>query len=78
VYMLWMYQRVVFGTTANPENRRLRDLSPLEWAVVLPVVALIFWIGVYPVPFTAKTEATVDALLQQVETKAGAVRLGAR
>ncbi|MGH7322755.1 MAG: NADH-quinone oxidoreductase subunit M, partial [Candidatus Rokuibacteriota bacterium] len=49
VYMLWMYQRVVFGTVTDPENRRLRDLSPREWAVVLPVVVLIVWIGVYPV-----------------------------
>ena len=78
VYMLWMYQRVVFGTTTDPENLRLRDLSPREWALVLPVVALIVWIGVYPAPFTSKTEATVEALIQQVETKAGAVRLGAR
>jgi NADH-quinone oxidoreductase subunit M len=78
VYMLWMYQRVVFGTTNDPENRRLRDLSAREWAVVLPVVILIVWIGVYPVAFTAKTEATVEALIQQVETKAGAVRLGSR
>jgi NADH-quinone oxidoreductase subunit M len=78
VYMLWMYQRVAFGQVTNPENRRLTDLSPREWALVLPLVALIVWIGVYPVAFTAKTEATVDALVQQVETKAGAVRLGAR
>jgi NADH-quinone oxidoreductase subunit M len=78
VYMLWMYQRVIFGTITDPENRRLRDLSPREWAVVLPVVVLIVWIGVYPVAFTAKTEVTVEALIQQVESKAGAVRLGAR
>jgi NADH:ubiquinone oxidoreductase subunit 4 (subunit M) len=37
---------------------------------VLPLVLLIVWIGVYPIAFTAKTEATVEALLAQVQSKA--------
>jgi NADH-quinone oxidoreductase subunit M len=70
VYMLWMYQRVAFGAVTHDENRTLRDLSLREWVVVLPLVLLIVWIGVYPAAFTGKTEATVEALLAQVQSKA--------
>jgi NADH-quinone oxidoreductase subunit M len=74
VYLLWMYQRVIFGEITHEENRRLRDLTPREWAVLVPVIALIVWIGVYPAAFTGKTEATVEALIMQVEAKTGVNR----
>jgi NADH-quinone oxidoreductase subunit M len=72
VYLLWMYQRVIFGEVTHAENGRLRDLSPREWAVLAPVVILIVWIGVHPTTFTGKTEAAVDALITEVQTKASA------
>jgi NADH-quinone oxidoreductase subunit M len=72
VYMLWMYQRVIFGEVRRNENRALPDLTPREWAVLLPVLLFIFWIGVYPVPFTDVTEASVQALISQVQTQAAA------
>ena len=74
VYLLWMYQRVIFGEVTHEENRRLRDLTPREWAVLVPVVTLIVWIGVYPAAFTGKTQATVEALIMQVEAKTGVNR----
>jgi NADH-quinone oxidoreductase subunit M len=70
VYLLWMYQRVVFGEVTHEANRRLADLTPREWALLVPVLVLIVWIGVYPAAFTGKTEATIAALLAQVESKA--------
>jgi NADH-quinone oxidoreductase subunit M len=70
VYLLWMYQRVVFGEVRHEANRRLTDLTPREWAVLAPVLLLIVWIGVYPKPFTGKTEAAVQALIAQVQIKA--------
>ena len=70
VYLLWMYQRVIFGEVTHEENRRLVDLSPREWALLAPVLLFIVWIGVYPAAFTGKTEATIAALLAQVESKA--------
>jgi NADH-quinone oxidoreductase subunit M len=70
VYLLWMYQRVVFGPLTREENRRLADLSPREWALVVPLVVFIVWIGVYPTAFTGPTEATIDALIAQVQSKA--------
>ena len=70
VYMLWMYQRVIFGPLVHEENRRLADLRLREWAVVIPLVLFIVWIGVYPSHFTGPTEASVDALIAQVQSKA--------
>jgi len=70
VYLLWMYQRVALGEIRHEANRRLRDLTPREWAVLVPVLVLIVWIGVYPKAFTSKTEASVQALIAQVESKA--------
>jgi len=71
VYLLWMYQRVIFGDVTHEANRGLRDLATREWAVLVPVVALIVWIGVYPAAFIGKTETTVEALIAQVEAKTG-------
>src|SRR5438876_286598 len=70
VYLLWMYQRVIFGEVTNPENRSLRDLDLREWALLAPVMLFIVWIGVYPIAFTGKMEATVDALIAAVQSKA--------
>src|SRR6185295_19925414 len=70
VYLLWMYQRVIFGEVTHAENRTLSDLTPREWALITPVLLFIVWIGVYPAAFTGKMEATVDALIAQVQSKA--------
>ncbi len=72
VYLLWMYQRVIFGEVTHEENRRLPDLSLREWVILVPVLACVVWIGVYPVALTGKTEASVQALITQVQTKAAA------
>jgi NADH-quinone oxidoreductase subunit M len=72
VYLLWMYQRVIFGVVTKDVNLRLPDLSVREWAILLPILALIVWIGVYPSTFTGLTEASVEALIAQVQAKATA------
>ena len=64
-----------FGEIAREENRGLPDLSLREWAVLAPVVAFIVWIGVYPTAFTGKTEASIEALIAQVQSKAAAQRV---
>jgi NADH-quinone oxidoreductase subunit M len=76
VYMLWMYQRVCFGEITNEANRGLPDLTGREWAVLLPVLLFIVWIGVYPRPFTGMTEASVQALIAQVQSKAAVAAVG--
>ncbi|MCX7992995.1 MAG: hypothetical protein N2651_04925, partial [Fimbriimonadales bacterium] len=54
-YMLWMFQRVFYGPTPT-RWRELPDLRPAELALVLPLIALIFWIGVRPSSLTAPME----------------------
>jgi hypothetical protein len=46
--MLWMLQRMTQGPLTNQENRRLRDLNPRELCTILPLVGLMFWIGLAP------------------------------
>jgi NADH-quinone oxidoreductase subunit M len=67
VYMLWMFQRVMFGPVTHEENRHLPDLTVREWVVLVPVLLFIVWIGVYPQPFLKPTEASVKQLLAQVQ-----------
>ncbi len=72
-YMLTMYKHVVFGPLKNPALETLTDLSPREVLSVLPIVVLIFWIGIYPKPFLNRIEPTVEVLLARLE-RAGATR----
>ncbi|MFZ5875276.1 MAG: complex I subunit 4 family protein [Nitrospirota bacterium] len=61
-YMLWFYERAIFGPVTNPINERLPDLNRRELAITLPLVALVFWIGVYPSPFLHRINGSVEAL----------------
>ncbi len=72
VYLLWMYQRVIFGEVRHEENRRLVDLNAREIWTLVPILLLIVWIGVYPKPFTAVTETAVAELLQVIKDKRAA------
>jgi len=67
VYLLWMYQRVMFGSVTNPANQGLRDLDRREWAVLVPVVVFIVWIGVYPSTFLDKSAASTKQLIERFE-----------
>jgi len=69
VYMLWMFQRVMFGELSNPANQKLKDLSAREVALMLPLLLFVFWIGVYPNTFFDKMNPAVDQLIQQVKGK---------
>ena len=69
VYMLWMFQRVMFGPVTQEANRGLVDLTAREMAVLAPVLALIVLIGIYPQPFLRTTEASVAQLLARVQER---------
>jgi NADH-quinone oxidoreductase subunit M len=65
-YLLWLYQRTMFGPITHDANKSLPDLNLREYAVLLPLVALAFWIGIYPKPFFAFIERPVQRIVQQV------------
>ncbi|MBI4831594.1 MAG: NADH-quinone oxidoreductase subunit M [Candidatus Lindowbacteria bacterium] len=58
-YMLWMYQRVMFGKLDNPKNMELKDLNLREVVTLIPIVIMCFWIGLYPKPFLRFMDAAV-------------------
>ena len=65
VYMLWMFQRVMFGELDNPKNQKLLDLNAREIVIMVPLVALIFIMGVYPNPFIEKMDPAIRKLVAQ-------------
>jgi NADH-quinone oxidoreductase subunit M len=67
VYLLWMYQRVVFGKITNPKLENLTDMSGKEWLVLVPIILFIFWIGIYPSTFLDITETSTINILEQVQ-----------
>jgi NADH-quinone oxidoreductase subunit M len=67
VYMLWLYQRTVFGKLDNPKNEVLSDLTPREVATLLPLTVLCFWIGLHPAPIFDVLDQPIRKLVQQVE-----------
>ncbi len=68
-YMLPMVQRIVFNDLDKPENRELSDLSRREFAVLIPLMAGILWLGLYPKPFLERMEVSLVQLLDVVERK---------
>ncbi|HEY3414146.1 MAG TPA: NADH-quinone oxidoreductase subunit M [Armatimonadota bacterium] len=59
VYLLWMFQRVMYGPVTHEETRSLKDLSRWQMAYLLPLLALMVWLGVHPDTVFNKTHLTV-------------------
>jgi NADH-quinone oxidoreductase subunit M len=66
VYMLWMLQRVVFGKVSNPENAKLSDLNSRELGLLVPLLLLMLFMGVYPQVFLDRSKASVQAVRARV------------
>src|SRR5438445_709989 len=69
-YMLWMFQRVNYGSVTHDENKGLRDLTRREWAVLVPIVAVAVLMGVLPNLFLRPIEPSVARVLHQVQSAA--------
>jgi len=65
-YMLWLYQRTMFGPCDNPKNQVLKDLNLREIMTLVPLIIGAFWIGLYPAPFFKVLEEPVQAIVQSV------------
>jgi len=66
-YMLWAYQRVMFGDLDKPENTQVSDCNAREIAYMVPIVLLMIWIGVYPKPYLRSMEASVNYWLTHIQ-----------
>ncbi|HYO90670.1 MAG TPA: NADH-quinone oxidoreductase subunit M [Pyrinomonadaceae bacterium] len=72
VYMLWMLQRVVFGRVTHPENARLKDLNARETALLIPLLVLMLFMGVYPNLFLNRSRSSVEIVRQRIiESRGG-------
>jgi NADH-quinone oxidoreductase subunit M len=69
VYMLWMFQRVMFGPVTHAENEKLTDLSLRERLVFVPLIALILWMGVMPQPVIDRVQPALDRTLRLIEVR---------
>ncbi len=68
VYMLWMYQRVVWGEIKNEKNASLPDLAGREAVMLIPLLIMIIWMGVYSNHFLRPMDASVMKLMNQTHT----------
>jgi NADH-quinone oxidoreductase subunit M len=75
VYLLWAYQQV-FHHQPEGENATTRDLSWREGAVMVPLVLLIVFLGVYPKPVLDRITPTIDQLVQSVDQATGTTQPG--
>ena len=67
VYMLWLYQRTMFGPLDKDENKKLIDINFREIMTLVPLVIVAFWIGIYPKPFFEILDEPVERLVQQID-----------
>src|SRR5438270_8675652 len=76
VYMLWMLQRVVFGTKTSEANAKLSDLNAREIGLLVPLLVLMFFMGMYPTPFLSRSRASIEAARQRINSpRSGGVNI---
>jgi NADH-quinone oxidoreductase subunit M len=68
-YLLWMFQRVMQGPITNDKILRFKDLTVRETAYLIPIVVLMFWMGIYPSTFLRKMDASVAHYLSLIKSK---------
>jgi len=66
-YMLWMYQRVFYGELTETVRSHMPDLNLREWAVVIPMIAMMVWMGVYSKTFLDPVGKTTARVLEQTQ-----------
>jgi NADH-quinone oxidoreductase subunit M len=71
VYMLWMFRRVMFGTLDKDENRSLTDLNARELGLMLPLIALMFYIGFHATPVLKEIGKSSDRVVEKVISRTG-------
>ncbi len=69
-YLLWALQRLIFNSLDKPENRALTDLNAREMGMMIPLLVVIVWLGVYPAPVLRRMESAVTTFVGLVDTKA--------
>ena len=66
-YLLWLYQRVMFGNVTNPANEHLPDLNWREWTTIGTLIVFAFWIGIYPKPLFNLLDKPVEQIVMRYD-----------
>jgi NADH-quinone oxidoreductase subunit M len=67
IYLLWAYERMFTGPITNPANEGLSDLGWREIAIIVPLIAIVLGIGIYPKPVLDRIGPSVEAVLDRIE-----------
>ncbi|WP_375724927.1 NADH-quinone oxidoreductase subunit M [Arcobacter sp. KX21116] len=70
VYMLVLYKKTFFGPITNPKNETLEDAKGRELVALIPLVALVIILGIYPKPILEPVNTSVKHLVQVMQIKA--------
>ncbi|MFI5208623.1 MAG: NuoM family protein [Gemmatimonadales bacterium] len=65
-YLLWALKRILYGPLTSAENRSLKDLTPREYFVLVPLLVLILWLGLYPQPVLRRLQPAARAYVDVV------------
>jgi NADH-quinone oxidoreductase subunit M len=68
-YLLWAIQRILFNPLDKKENNHLPDLNRRELALLVPLIAVIIWLGVYPAPVLRRMEGSAQLLVDRVHAR---------
>jgi NADH-quinone oxidoreductase subunit M len=68
-YLFWMFQRVMHGPITNNKILTFKDINKREIAYLVPIVIMMFWMGIYPKPFLRKMDSSVTHLLNRINKK---------
>jgi NADH-quinone oxidoreductase subunit M len=69
VYMLFLFQKVMFGPLTNARNKNLSDVNGRELAVLAPMVVMAFWLGLYPNTFLGSIDPAVSRTVAAFKSK---------
>jgi NADH-quinone oxidoreductase subunit M len=68
-YLLWMYQRVMHGPVVNEKIHGFPDLNTREIAYLVPIVVMMFWMGIFPQTFLRKMDGSVALLVNRIQNR---------
>jgi NADH-quinone oxidoreductase subunit M len=66
-YLLWAIQRILFNALDKTENEHVADLNPRELTIMVPLVAAIIWLGIYPAPVLRRMETSAERFVNTVQ-----------
>ena len=75
-YLLWALQRILFNPLDKPENTHIPDLNRRELALLVPMIVVIIWLGVYPAPVLRRMESSAQLLVDRVQGTGSVAAIG--